>query len=298
MSAAIGRLLVYLAEMHPLPQRLLAALALYAGLATLLARLHGHPADLLAHPLRTALGAWAAFAAMLILRLMDELKDVDTDRRLFPGRPLPSGRVRATDVAGLLVVTSALFLLAHAWAGVLASSALVLGYAWLMFRWFFVPDRMRPRLLTTLFTHQPIVPLVLLDLALLAAAQHGISALRPAAVATTVAVFWCGLFAWEIARKIRAPEQEDAYVTYSRRLGGSQAVLLTAGVQGASAAVACGLWLAGEVGPGLPLALLAGLAPALYAHVRFLRHPAPEHATLRPFAEAHVFATCVGGALA
>src|SRR6185503_14152168 len=106
-------------------------------------------------------------------RLMDELKDVEVDRALFPTRPLPSGRVTETDIRGALVVVVAVFVGMHATTPALVSALAVLAFAVLMFRWFFVPAYLRPRLLPTLVSHQPFVPLVLLHLAVLFASSVG-----------------------------------------------------------------------------------------------------------------------------
>ena len=101
-----------------------------------------------------------------------------------------------------------------------------------------------------------------------------------------------------IARKIRAPEQEDAYVTYSRRLGARGAVALAAGVHAAGVAAGLWLWSTCGLGPGMPTVLLGGFSVALVGYARFLIRPSRETSCLRPWAEAHFVATCVAGILA
>ena len=43
-------------------------------------------------------GAYTVFAFLMWLRIADDLKDYETDMRLFPDRPLPSGRVTKKDI--------------------------------------------------------------------------------------------------------------------------------------------------------------------------------------------------------
>jgi 4-hydroxybenzoate polyprenyltransferase len=294
-----ARLRAYLREMYPVPQRTGAALLVSASVATQLARIHGFED----RPLSTVtlLGAWGVFTFLLTLRLMDELKDVAVDRSLFPGRPLPSGRVLESDLAGTLAVSASLFVGAHAFSGpALGTAVIALGYAVLMFRWFFVPDRMRRSLPLALATHTPVIPLLLLHLVAVFSVTHGLGVrdLHGLAVAALVLAVWAGFFSWEIARKIRAPEEETAYVTYSRLLGARGAVALAASAQTLS--LGLGLWLFARHGfsPAFVPPAVGGYLIALGGHVRFLRAPSPTTSRLRPFAEAQVFGLLLGGALA
>ena len=43
-------------------------------------------------------GAYTVFAFLLWLRIADDLKDYETDKKLFKDRPLPSGRTTKKDV--------------------------------------------------------------------------------------------------------------------------------------------------------------------------------------------------------
>jgi 4-hydroxybenzoate polyprenyltransferase len=297
--SAVARVHVYLREMFPLSRRVPEALLLYGSLSVLLARTQGRPSTLVS--IDTLRGALAALVFMLMLRLMDELKDVDTDRALFPGRALPSGRVRECDLVALLGLSAPAFVLLHLGRGIAAFVSFgVVFYALLMFRWFFVPARMRGNLPLTLASHAPVVPLLLVDLALLWADARGIAAaeLRVRPLGLIVLAYWAAVFAWEIARKIRAPEEETGYVTYSRLLGPRAAVTLAAGAQLLSLAAGLALVFACRLRPWAGLPVLAGVALALAAHARFLRRPDAHTQRLRPFAEAQVVGLFVGGLLA
>jgi 4-hydroxybenzoate polyprenyltransferase len=285
--------------MYPVPQRLAGAAVIALGLHTLVSRTHGlEPEPLSAATLR---GTVAVFAFLLVLRLMDELKDVAVDRALFPERPLPSGRVRAGDLAGALAVAAAVFMVAHVGTGpARVTAALSLAYAGLMFRWFFIPGTMQPSLPLTLVTHTPVIPLLLLHLVTLFAHEGDLAlgALGGPAALLLVGSCWASFFGWEIARKIRASGEEDAYVTYSRLLGPRGAVALATSAQTLSLGLALWLWARHGLSPAFLVLTGAGYLVALGGHLRFLRAPGPRTSCLRPFAEVQVFGLLLGGVLA
>jgi 4-hydroxybenzoate polyprenyltransferase len=284
----VVRLWLYLAEMHPPGPRLAAAALITFGTLGLRARVTGEPFTWLSA--EAAASTACVFAFMLMLRLADELKDVDVDRELFPWRPLPAGRVGLRDIRIALAALTVLFVLLHAWSGGMGSALVTLGYAAAMSCWFFVPRLLRPRLLATLATHQPIVPLLLLHLVGFAAGAR--------ATALIVALFWSSLLAWELARKIRAPRDENAYVTYSRLFGprGACALVLLVQLLGLAAGVA----LAATTAVSWRLVAAQSLATGLlgFAVARFLAHPDTRTSHLRPWAETATLLAAVGGAVA
>ena len=293
-SGYLGRLWSYLEEMYPLGQRVAGAALLAIAVALIFGRIHGL-GDGLGGGIgpATAHAAWNAFFFMLVLRLMDELKDQEVDQALFRDRPLPSGRIHEADIVFTLWVAIALFLAPNLAAPTLAIAAvLLLGWAFLMFRWFFIREIMRPNLPLTLVTHNPVVPLMLLSLVVVAA--HGdhvpLSRVRWAPTAFFVAMVWAASFAWEIARKIRSGGEENAYVTYSRLLGRGGAVALVAAAQTVSLAI--GLWLWRAIGLHAAFAVLLGAAwvGTMALHARFLLAKGPAASTLRRAAEGHVLA--------
>jgi 4-hydroxybenzoate polyprenyltransferase len=230
---------------------------------------------------------------MLVLRLMDELKDQEVDQALFRERPLPSGRIHPSDIVVTLWVAIALFLAPNLTAVTTAIAAvLLLGWALLMFRWFFIREIMRPNLPLTLVTHNPVVPLMLLNLVVVAAHDGHVplSRVRWGPTALFVAMVWASSFAWEIARKIRSSGEENAYVTYSRLLGRGGAVALAAAAQTGSLVI--GLWLWRAMGLHAVFAAILGVAwvGTMAMHARFLFAPGPAASRLRRTAEAHALA--------
>ncbi len=286
------RMAVYLKEMYPLTQRIPMALIIAASVLLFTRHIHGWNSAMHGAPLPALLaaGSCCVFVFLLLLRLMDELKDLDIDRELFRDRPLPSGRVRERDIRiSMTLVTAAYILLHAAWPLALASALGLLAYAWLMYFYFFMPGLLRRNLLLNLATHNPVIPLLVVHLSLLTAAAQGIAfdALRWDEILLFAGMIWSAMFAWEIARKIRAPQEENAYVTYSQILGRGGAVLLAFTAQTAGGAIAVhfvltGLWPAIAL---LPLG--AGYGLLCFTYGRFLFVPTPGTSPLRPFAEAY-----------
>jgi 4-hydroxybenzoate polyprenyltransferase len=68
-------------------------------------------------------------AGMLLMRALDDIRDFDYDRRVNPGRPLPSGVVRQRDLVTMAAIGSVLLLLLNAGRGVaLVMLAAAMGY--------------------------------------------------------------------------------------------------------------------------------------------------------------------------
>ncbi len=271
-----GRMRIYFAEMYPPPARLLTAGLAYLAIAAFAVSVHGGTIPLAAA--HTAVGIWSIFALMLILRLMDEIKDSDIDAALFPDRPLPSGRVRESDIVFTLATVSVLFVAANLWSGAALWLALfALGYAFLMFRYFFARDLLRRNLLITLATHNPIIAIVVVYCIALAVGQAGISPdqIDWGISLPFVAMVWAPFLAWEIARKIRAPEEEDAYVTYSRIFGRRGAVAFALCAQTAALAIGIYLFRTLDLSPFYPTALFFGYGVMVRAYARFLAEPSP-----------------------
>ncbi|MFQ5991522.1 MAG: hypothetical protein ACE5NA_03695 [Nitrospiraceae bacterium] len=279
----------YLREMYPIPSRLLASGLVYTSFVGLLGRIHGVRVPWLSG--YTAVGTWSIFSVSLILRLMDELKDRQIDRQLFPKRPLPSGKVRESDIALTLTLLTVLFVVVNVPTGkTFWVSLLVLTYTFLMFRHFFMPGILRANLFLTLATHNPIIPITLGYVVSLfcTAYQLELRNLHWFATTLVISMYWLAFLAWEVARKIRAAEEENAYITYSQLLGRRGAVLLA----GTAQTVAFGIGLYFYVLPvfsAVPVAILAaGYGLAIGGHARFLLSPSATTSKLKPFAEWYI----------
>ncbi len=179
-------------------------------------------------PVRLAGAFGIALSFFFRLRCFDEVKDYRTDLQLNPARPLPRGvlgvpqvlrAVRYLAVAEL--AASALF---GGWA--LAAHAVAVGYSFLMYREFFIGDRLRPHLTTYAVAHTFVsVPL---GLSIMVMTSGAAATELPRALVAFGGINW-GLFnLFEFARKTFAADEErpgvDSYSSQFRPLG---AVLLS-----------------------------------------------------------------------
>jgi len=288
MSGFAHRMHVYFCEMFPIPARMLNAILLFISFSAMLTIIYGTAVEF---DWRMAiLGSFNAFTIALILRLMDELKDLDIDCRLFCGRPVPSGQVHASDIKFSLIITVVLFALVNMIVQTAFWSALgLLTYSFLMFRYFFLPNRLHEKLLVNLATHNPIVALLLLYFIHLHASWQGLKTetLFQFQSIVLVGMYWGLFLSWEIARKIRYSREENEYVTYSRIFGRTGATLIAGLVQ--SFSCLAGLWLSYHSGfsPVYVGVLLIGFVMLVITYVRFLRSELPSSRQLKTAAERY-----------
>jgi 4-hydroxybenzoate polyprenyltransferase len=160
---------------------------------------------------------WSYF---LVLRIFDEHKDYSIDMRNHPQRIIQSGIVKLSEIRALgciVVVLQIAFSLyrgnglglpIYAWLA-------MFGFTALMGAEFFVGAWLQRHLLWYAASHMLVMPLI----AVWSAALTGAQALD-GNIALLAALFFCAGFAYEIGRKIRAPEYEIAAIeTYSSVLG-------------------------------------------------------------------------------
>ncbi len=290
----LKRMRIYLEEMYPVFPRLLAAALLVISFFSFLERIQGIP--MMIFSLGTAIGICSIFALLLILRLMDELKDKEIDRELFQERPVPAGKVFEPDIKFSLTAVIAFYVIVNLCYGkALWMSLVVLGYSFLMFKYFFIPRILRKHLLLNLATHNPIIPFMLSYLVILFSVQHHLPwrNLRWDWIALLVVMYWSMSFAWEIARKIRTCEEENTYVTYSRIFGRIGAVLVAGSAQ--TLAFVIGLYFYRTLSfSELYLAiLLAGYGMTMWGNVRFIYRPNSVTSKLKPFAERYILSVFI-----
>lgn len=289
VSGWYRRICSFMDERHPLPSLLALSSMVYLGPATFVAHVHGIGASLLS-PM-TVIGICSVFNFYLILRLCDELKDMDLDAKRFPDRPLPSGRVAPYDLYFLLIVIIILTLVLNIGTTItLLAATGILGYEFLMFKFFFVPDILRRRPLVNLITHNPVFALIPLYSVLIFAGKHNIplSALEWDAILTFIVMIWMPFLGWEIARKLRVPEQHDPYDIYSPALGHVGAILSVIATQIISLLIALYflfnyslIWVYAAI-------VISGFAMAVTGNILFLINPNKRSLQLKPFAEIFI----------
>jgi len=248
--------------------------------------------------------AAAAFCVLLALylRLSDDLKDWETDRRLaaegdarFTGRPQVRGEVTPADLrlarAAVAAGLGALLATQQAVPALVGGVAVLL--AWLSARWYFRPAMARS-LPQAFASHNPIGLVTVGFAAAAGQAAAGGATTRPVTLALVVGLY-LPVAAWEIARKVRTPSEETGYQTWSAVLGLRAAALLPAGLAAASSALLAGAARAADL-PGWygSVAAAAALAPALAA-LALLGAPSPAAAArLRLSVESHALLISLG----
>lgn len=288
----ISRLRVYFREMYPLGLRLLMATVLFLGPWFAFRILGGTGALELTW---VGVGGVLTFFLFLMgLRISDEFKDYELDCRLFPERPLPSGRVTHRDLRIALVVAVILLVLINSVVVPFTSAfALLMFYGFLMYNFFFIKTKIQKSLILALVTHNPVVILLQFYAAALAGLESSFDPVSPSFIHVALLFFLPGL-TWELARKIRAPEDENEYETYSQVFGHRWAALnpvclyilhfsLMVGLAGAVQLSVVYLTLLGMVALG---------ASAL--SVRFILNPNSKTAQLRPAAEVYALLANAG----
>lgn len=215
----LRRIAVYLNEMFPLSSFIGSVLTAIAIQLTYLRLYDSRPQSFL--PLIIP-GLVLTFVSLLI-RIMDEFKDFHDDLLNFPMRPLPSGRVHQKDLKalGFFCVFMVLFLSLTS-LKLLAWALITLVFTFLMLKWFFIESIMRKNLPLAFITHHPIVLFNFMYL-LFACMEFN----RDVTMSEAIYILpICLMFTnWEVVRKIRAPEQETAYTTYSKIMGPRPAML-------------------------------------------------------------------------
>lgn len=290
----IRRMWIYLKAMHPLSNRFVYVLFLFLSLSTLLSTIHLRQLQFFLWP--SISGIMSVFIFILILRLMDELKDKKIDAELFPTRPLPSGRVFEFDISFSLTFLVVINLLINSWSiKTLATALLVTVYMFLMYKFFFIPEIMRRNLLLSLITHNPIVPLLIIYIVVNFSVQNNIDfdKLNWHETSLLLLLFWMPFLAWEISRKIRCKEEENAYITYSQILGRTGSVFVLIAIQ--TIALVLGIYFFNRLSltPIYLLILLFGYLITIFAGFRFLFKPDKNTSKLKPFAEIYIFSIFV-----
>ena len=223
----VKRWISYLQQMFPLKQNLplsiVAFFATYYMAEAIIGKLSPKfEVNLLA-------GALTYGMFWLFLRVLDELKDYEIDKKLFRDRPLITGIVTIKDLERLAIWVAVFMIALNVflpWINILFFS-ISLVYCLLMFKFFFIP-KISKSLILAVISHNPVVLVIQLYILSFIVYKYGYGVFDTNIVLMML-MFWFLWLNWEIARKIRAPEDEDAYETYSQIFGlnGASAIVIT-----------------------------------------------------------------------
>ena len=286
-SSLGSRLGIYLVEMFPLHVNVPVSFFSFFGYYLLLQILVGR--NPLAMTTRSLMGALTVTAFSLLFRVFDEFKDLESDKALFPGRPLPSGRVLTKDLKILgwgLVLLMVLLNLRFGFTPI--ALAFLLVYGLLTFKYFFLPELHLRSLPLTLATHNPLVVAThLYVLAVFLDDFHLSAGTLPLGAWIAIPMFWMIMLSWETCRKIRTPEEENDYVTYSRLFGPRGAALIP--MTGLTISFALAQGFAFFLNWSIPLRAVLGVAFAatMFGFLRWQWKQTPRNSKLRPFVETY-----------
>ncbi|MBU0993136.1 MAG: hypothetical protein KJ737_11640 [Proteobacteria bacterium] len=166
------------------------------------------------------------FLCMLLPRFFDELKDEGVDAAVFPNRPLVTGAVRYSDVKIMAIFGMIAILLLNLGRG-MAIQGLFIYFIFLVlsWQWWLFPEKVSNTLWLVTVTHTPLVPLLNFYIYTVYLEVSG-EPMHVSLALPLCMLYWAPILAWEYGRKIRAPEEETDYLTYSKRWGAKKAAFV------------------------------------------------------------------------
>lgn len=213
----LQRLNVFFAERYPLLKQVFVALLLFSEIYFVLLLNDGVRSFHLGA--QEAVAIWTIFAFLMMLRVADDFKDYETDQRLFPDRPVASGRTRLSDLWWVVAVVVPVTVGLNVWLmNNLDFFAVLSAYGLLMSFWFFQKARIQPNLVAAVVTHNPVAMIMNFYLLSFTIRKYGLEWNQWVVYLLAFTMYFPSLI-WEVARKIRAPKDETDYVTYSSLFG-------------------------------------------------------------------------------
>ena len=165
------------------------------------------------------IGGFTIFAFLLWLRVADDLKDYETDLKLFPDRPLQRGATTKKDIFySCLVVEVITFILNMVFMPNKIFFIVLYIYGYLMSKWFFQRAKIQPSLPLALITHNPVQMIVNLYIISFTVIKYNLDFVNLTTIMTLFTLYFPALI-WEVSRKIKAPKDENDYTTYSKLFG-------------------------------------------------------------------------------
>ena len=167
-----------------------------------------------------AVGVFTSLACFFLLRVLDEHKDAEVDRRWRPELPVPRGLVTLRELRGVGAALVAAMLVANALLAPVLLLPLLLVAAWatLMTKEFFVREWLRAHLGAYLVTHMLVMPMIdayTTGIDWLVAGRHA-----PEGLPWFLAATFANGVLVELGRKLRAPgDEREGVDSYTRAWG-------------------------------------------------------------------------------
>lgn len=162
----------------------------------------------------------APFFLLIYYRVSDEFKDLATDKKYFPERPVPSGRVLLADLTSIMVIVSVLgFIINFLMPYALTEFIVAWVFTFLMGKWFFMEKWIGNNRLLAFATHSPVGIFLYWYVIKFFLHFHG-KELHESSILCLIGFFVLPGLTWEILRKTYLPQDEkEGYQTYSEILG-------------------------------------------------------------------------------
>lgn len=213
----LKRLNIYFKEMYPIIPRFVLALIVFCEIYFIILLNNGITKFNLG--IEELIGSFTVFAFLMWLRIADDLKDAETDKKLFKERPLPRGAVTKKDITTIAIIVEVIAIILNLiFMNNFLFFIILYVYGFLMSKWFFQKSKIQPSLPLALITHNPVQLFVNLYIISFTCIKYSINSITLTTFLTLWTLYFPALI-WEIARKIKAPKDENAYTTYSKLFG-------------------------------------------------------------------------------
>ncbi len=231
----------------------------------------------------TYVGLASSLLFMLLIRVFDDIKDFELDKKIFPNRPATRGDVLKPDLYLITIVTFVILVLIN--FGFATKTryifSFVLIYALLTYKWFFIKKLHLKYVFLTMLTHQPLPYLInfyLMHTALASGAKYEHFTQSHFAL---LLLFTIPITIWETSRKIRSKKKEDRYQTFSKILGASNATFIP--LTAVLITTVLNYYAGALLHFGLSFYIIVTFA-AIYAgifYIRFIMSPTESHNNLK-----------------
>ena len=213
----IQRLHIYYKERYPIFARILLGIIVFCEIYFIVLLNQG--VTKFSIGIQEVIGGYTIFAFLLWLRVADDLKDFETDKKLFPDRPFPSGRVNVKEAVWSCIIVEAIALILNLiYMPNFIFCIILYFYGYLMSKWFFKKKKIQPSLPLALITHNPVQAIVNLYIISFTVIKYNLNFINLTTIMTLFTLYFPALI-WEVSRKIKNPKKENDYTTYSKLFG-------------------------------------------------------------------------------
>jgi 4-hydroxybenzoate polyprenyltransferase len=219
----LKRLYIYYKERYPLFLRFLLGLIVFGEIYFIVLLNQGITKFSIG--IQEVIGGYTVFAFLLWLRVADDLKDHETDKKLFPDRPLASGRTEIKDVIiSCFIFETIAVILNYLFMPNFIFFIVLYIYGYLMSKWFFQRKKIQPSLPLALITHNPVQMIINLYIISFTVIKYNLDFINLTTIMTLFTLYFPALI-WEVSRKIKNPKEENDYTTYSKLFGYKKATV-------------------------------------------------------------------------